>query len=106
MLELALLELEEKVKSMADELATIRKYVVRLEEDNRSLQAIVHKKNTAISGKANLQALFDAGFHVCPSHYGEQREEDCLFCVSFMEKQQLEEDAPTTMIDEGEDDPQ
>ncbi|MDO4541865.1 MAG: initiation control protein YabA [Bacillota bacterium] len=84
MLELALLELEDKVKALAEELATIRKYVVRLEEDNRALQSIVHKKNTAVSGEANLRALFDAGFHICPSHFGESREDECIFCSSFL----------------------
>lgn len=103
MLELALLELEEKVKALAEELATIRKYVVRLEEDNRSLQSIVHKKNTAVSGEANLKALFDAGFHICPSHFGAARDEDCIFCTSFLNKEQLK-DSPIEPLPTAEDD--
>ncbi|MEG0873696.1 MAG: initiation control protein YabA [Clostridiales bacterium] len=91
MLGQALLELEEKIKAMGDELATIRKYVEQLEADNISMQAIIRKKNMAVSGKSNLLALFDAGFHVCPSHFGEVREGECLFCVSFMEKEKLKE---------------
>ncbi len=91
MLELALLELEEKVKALAEELATIRKYVVRLEEDNRSLQSIVHKKNTSVSGEANLLAIFNAGFHICPSHFGESREDECIFCSSFLNKEKAAE---------------
>ena len=95
MLAEAIGELEEKLKTMAEELATIRRYVERLEQDNASMEAIIRQKNLRTSGKANLMALFNAGFHVCSGHFGETRDGDCLFCASFLDKGALqgEEDA-------------
>lgn len=89
MLAEALRELEEKVKTMAEELETIRRYVEQLEADNASMEAIIRSKNMQTSGKANLWALFDAGFHICSAHFGETRDGDCLFCASLLDKEAL-----------------
>lgn len=90
MLGQAILELEEKLKAMTSELATIRRYVEQLEEDNITMQNIIRKKNMSVSGHSNLVSLFEAGFHVCPSHFGELRDGDCLFCASFLEREETE----------------
>lgn len=92
MLAAALNELEEKLRSMAEELATIRQYVERMEQDNASMEAIIRNKNLGLSGKANLLALFDAGFHICSAHFGEKRDGDCLFCASLLDKDALQND--------------
>lgn len=92
MLGQAILELEEKLKAMTDELATIRRYVEQLEEDNITMQNIIRKKNMSVSGRSNLISLFEAGFHVCPSHFGELRDGDCLFCVSFLDRERGEKE--------------
>ena len=92
MLSEALSELEAKVESISGELETIRKYVERMEADNKSMQEIIRKKNMSGNGKANLYALFKAGFHICSYHFGETREGDCLFCATLMDKGQLEDD--------------
>lgn len=92
MLAEAISELEAKLKAMQDELATIRHYVERMEQDNTSMQTIIRNKNLQISGKANLLALFEAGFHVCSAHFGEMREGDCLFCASLLDKEALHGD--------------
>ena len=94
MLAEAISELEAKLKAMEDELATIRHYVDRMEQDNTSMQTIIRNKNLQISGKANLLALFEAGFHVCSAHFGEMREGDCLFCASLLDKEALHGDGP------------
>ncbi len=86
MLSQALLELEEKVRNVAEELATIRHYVELLEAKNIALQEIIKKKNQAFSGEGALRSLFEAGFHICPNQYGEVREGDCLFCSAFLTK--------------------
>ena len=90
----ALLELEEKCKAMSEEIAMVRKYVEQLEADNASMQDIIRKKNTAVSGKSNLEALFNAGFHVCPANFGQLRDEDCLFCSAFMKQEAIKENLP------------
>ena len=89
MLAEALSELEAKIESISGELETIRKYVERMEADNKSMQDIIRSKNMAGNGKANLVALFQAGFHICSAHFGETREGDCLFCAALMDKGKL-----------------
>lgn len=92
MLAEAISELEEKLKSMTEELATIRQYVERMEKDNASMESIIRNKNQRTSGKANLVAHFDAGLHICSGHFGQPRDGECLFCVSLLEKDLLHGD--------------
>lgn len=92
MLAEAIGELEEKIKALSEELETIRHYVERMEQDNASMEAIIRNKNLRTSGKANLFALFEAGFHVCSAHFGDIRDGDCLFCTSLLDKDALQND--------------
>lgn len=91
MLTQALLELEAKLKALEEELAGIRRYVEILEQENITMQSVIKKKNMTVSGHDNLMNLFEAGFHVCPLHFGEIRDGDCLFCMTFLDRDELTE---------------
>jgi len=38
-------------------------------------------------GYERLGQLYNDGFHVCPSSFGDGRQEECLFCLAFMQKE-------------------
>lgn len=38
-------------------------------------------------GYERLGQLYNDGFHVCPSNFGDGRQEECLFCLAFMQKE-------------------
>ncbi len=38
-------------------------------------------------GYERLGQIYNEGFHVCPSNFGDSRQEECLFCMAFMQKE-------------------
>ena len=38
-------------------------------------------------GYERLGMLYNDGYHVCPSNFGDSRQEECLFCLAFINKE-------------------
>lgn len=95
----ALTEVEERLRSLLDEVNQLKPYVQALEEENIRLKreetfpagetARVMANAEHIQGVAhdNLIRLYEEGFHVCHLHFGQLLDGDCLFCVGFLRKE-------------------
>ncbi len=38
-------------------------------------------------GYDQLGRIYNEGYHVCPVAYGEPRQDGCIFCIAFMNKE-------------------
>ena len=61
--------------------------IEELESQNSILQERLLKSGVKSEGLENLKSLYKEGFHICHAHFAEPRDEECLFCLSFFNRE-------------------
>ncbi len=77
-------DLQLRLREVLDDAQELTTRIAHLEEQNRSLQEDRIKLELDKGGLNALHQLYNDGFHVCHAHFAENREEDCLFCLSLL----------------------
>lgn len=95
----ALIDMEEKLTGLLKEMQILKMHVYALEEENHDLKArlcsIGPAEKAAVAdnvekiqgqGFENLTKLYEQGYHICHLHFGQARDQDCLFCLGFLKR--------------------
>lgn len=73
------------VQELVEENTTLRLENNKLRERLSQLQETKSGK-TAFQGREHLEGIYEDGFHICNSFYGQRREddEDCMLCTELL----------------------
>jgi len=82
------------IREMVLELGDLKERVTRLERgaEPEPEPLNITKPDLEIlklqgEGYERLGMLYNDGYHVCPSNFGDSRQEECLFCLAFINKE-------------------
>lgn len=98
-----IVRLEYKLKELLGELEEIKKTARALEQENAILRQQLNDLYNHSQGgqtkeqpsatrpsESTLVSLYNEGFHVCNVRFAQAREEECLFCISLLRRQDNE----------------
>ena len=81
--------MKKQVQDLVEQNTTLRlennKLRERLEQIEQETPGKAHSQ-----GKGNLESIYEEGFHVCNTFYGQRREninEDCVFCRELLDRE-------------------
>ncbi len=86
-------ELKILIRELILEIGDLKERVTLLERE-KNPQAWYDEKHDKMDliklqgeGYERLGKLYNDGYHVCPSSFGYSRQEECLFCLAFIQKE-------------------
>jgi regulator of replication initiation timing len=92
-------DIETKLHALIAELQEVKNKARRLEKENAGLRKELAGFRAAADlddiplppelreKRLNLLMLYDQGYHVCNVEFGEERSDDCLFCMAFLRRE-------------------
>jgi len=85
-------ELKVLIRELILELGDLKERVTRLEKDPSPPPRQLRRQDAEmikLQGESyeQLGRIYNEGYHVCPVAYGEPRQDGCIFCIAFMNKE-------------------
>lgn len=75
----------ERIKELLEDVEELKKQLELLEKRNEQLSNYLQKEDKSQS-VGNLIKLYEQGFHICNSSFGQIRDEDCIFCLNVIDR--------------------
>lgn len=85
-------ELKVLIRELILELGDLKERVTRLEKEAVAEPPQLRRQDSEMirlqgEGYEQLGRIYNEGYHVCPVAYGEPRQDGCIFCIAFMNKE-------------------
>lgn len=85
-------ELKVLIRELILELGDLKERVTRLEKEAVPEPPKLRREDPEMiklqgEGYDQLGRIYNEGYHVCPVAYGEPRQDGCIFCIAFMNKE-------------------
>lgn len=85
-LKLCLRDLEEENLKLKKELALNLSGEEVLSQEENELVREDFMEDSSFEDMETIARLYERGFHICHLNFGSQRNEECLFCISLLNK--------------------